>query len=1760
LDGATGAKLWEFDTGDTIQYSSPAVGTDGTVYVGCYQGKVYALNGATGAKRWEFATGGNVLSSPAIGSDGAVYVASNSRLYALDGATGAKRWEYAMGCNWSSPAVGSDGAVYVGSLYAFDGATGTKQWEYPTGCGNSSPVIGPEGTVYVGAGGNKVIALYSSSVDGPANSPWPMFRQNACRTGWGGTGPSIVPVIYSHPRDRTVSAGLTAAFGVFVGGSSPLACQWQKDGVNLMDGGRISGATTTILRITEVEAADASSYTLVVSNAQGSATSRPAMLHVGPYIGLYLTQITGSATYDQVWLTFSSPLVPATATNTANYALSGGLTISRAALDATGTNVVLTTSLQTSGATYTLMVNRVRDKVGYTVAPNTQTSFRAYVFALGSLTREVYFGVEGRDVRNLTDSPKFLAHQPDLVTPIVWRFQAPKNIAEFYGQRLFGFVAPTQSDNYVFYVACDDSAEVWLSTDDSAANRRLIASVSLDCTGEYEWTKFATQKSAPIALQAGRRYYIEVLFKEGWGSDYVAVAWQRGNQPVEVIPAEYLGTSVEPDSWLAWPAGTPYVLADGQFLLAGPVIRGAPAQIELRTAFANGSIYYTLDGSAPSFAATEYRGTFTVAETARLRAIAYSSDYSRSAEAAPMEVTIWPSYPLGVINPGGGTVTADPPNGPYISNSVVRLRASPASGWAFLNWTGAVVGSNDTIDVTMDKPKWIQAAFATPVNTGVAGQGSVALYPSPGPYACGSTLRAMAIPASGQYFLRWGNAASGTASPLDFVVSSANPTITALFAPLGANQVSLTALANGPGSLSLNPAKNVFNRGETVTLTAVAGLGVKFSHWSGDASGSANPLTLTMDASKNVGANFLDLPGAVLWEFANTGPGNFSPVLDRDGNVVIRAGSMLLGLNPATGWKQWEFQPPDAVRSLIADAEGILYGIGGGRCFALDVSRLKVTWQIDLAAKLPALSRNRTLYLPGPIHGRGLHAIDAQTGRTNWTFTTKDPFGASVGADGMVFLSANLDTEGSTKDYVFAVDGVTGAEKWRFITGSGCACIFPPTIGADGTVYAGSQYLYALDGATGAEKWRFQLDRGMIVSSPVINGTGTLFFGTSEGQMLAVASATGQKLWLFQADAGVYSSPALAADGTVYTASAQRLYALNQATGEVKWDFARTYGGGASSPVVGPDGTVYFEAGDYKVYALRGSAPLADSPWPMFQQNPGHAGQARPEPVVVKQPGRQEVVLGGTMRLTVQSYGAAPMVYQWLKNGVGLVDGGRITGATTATLTISNVQLDDAGNYEVVVSNTAGSVTSQPAATVVLINRAPTLAAIADQTVNELATLSLTATATDPDVPANTLTYSLVSGPAGASINAASGALNWTPTEAQGPSTNVLTVKVTDNGTPPLSDSKSFTVVVKEVNSAPTLAAIADQMVDELKLLSVQLSATDADVPANNLTFGLVSGPSGLTASAAGLVAWTPTEAQGPSTNTVKVKVTDDGSPTLSATNSFTVVVKEVNTAPVLAAVADQAVDELKLLSVQLSATDADLPANKLTFGLVSGPTGLTVSAAGLVAWTPTEAQGPSTNTVKVKVTDDGSPTLSATNSFTVVVKEVNTAPTLAAIADQTAKAGTLLTVTCQATDADIPANRLTFKLTAGPIGMVIDANSGAITWTPTQGQVGATNQVTVSVTDDGVPALSDTESFTIVVKASVTGPIVIQTPQVVPGQSCTLKWNSEPGATYRVLYRDNLDAAAWSVLTELTAGSQEAVFTDRSLRSKRFYMVEAVP
>lgn len=263
-----------------------------------------------------------------------------------------------------------------------------------------------------------------------------------------------------------------------------------------------------------------------------------------------------------------------------------------------------------------------------------------------------------------------------------------------------------------------------------------------------------------------------------------------------------------------------------------------------------------------------------------------------------------------------------------------------------------------------------------------------------------------------------------------------------------------------------------------------------------------------------------------------------------------------------------------------------------------------------------------------------------------------------------------------------------------------------------------------------------------------------------------------------------------------------------------------------------------------------------------------------------------------------------------------------------------------------------------------MLSTALELEPIDDVTVDELTTLAFTAQATGGDPEA--MVFSLGAGaPAGAVITPG-GAFSWTPTEAQGPGTYPVTVIVTEGEK---SASTSFTVTVRNVNSAPRFPRIENRVIGEGIPFTFATSAVDSDIPAQPLSYSLGEGaPDGATFSADGTFSWTPTEAHGPGVYTITL-VASDGVTT--GTGVFTLRVTEMNRAPQLAPIGPKSIGERSELAFSAVATDPDIPAQPLSFSLGDGaPQGAAITPDGAFTWTPDEDQGPGVYDISVMVTD----------------------------------------------------------------------------------------------------------------------------------------------------------------------------------------------
>lgn len=234
---------------------------------------------------------------------------------------------------------------------------------------------------------------------------------------------------------------------------------------------------------------------------------------------------------------------------------------------------------------------------------------------------------------------------------------------------------------------------------------------------------------------------------------------------------------------------------------------------------------------------------------------------------------------------------------------------------------------------------------------------------------------------------------------------------------------------------------------------------------------------------------------------------------------------------------------------------------------------------------------------------------------------------------------------------------------------------------------------------------------------------------------------------------------------------------------------------------------------------------------------------------------------------------------------------------------------------------------------------------------------------------------------------------------------------------------------------------------------------------------------------------------------------------------------------PTLATVTNQIINAQQTLQITNVATDANVPPNTLTFNLLVGPVGATLTPLNgtnaVFAWTPPISDANTTNPVAVVVTDNQT-LLSATNNFNVVVNPLP-APVLMPVADQTVDAGVTLLVTNLVTDAYVPPLTLSFSLLSGPGG--VGGATGIYSWRPLVNQAGTTNVVTVMVADSEVPSRNATNSFKVIVNPLSSLPTLSSIN--IGGGQVGLTVTGPQGPDYTVLTTTNLTEplANWQVL-----------------------------
>ncbi|MGM1054474.1 MAG: InlB B-repeat-containing protein [Bacteroidota bacterium] len=220
------------------------------------------------------------------------------------------------------------------------------------------------------------------------------------------------------------------------------------------------------------------------------------------------------------------------------------------------------------------------------------------------------------------------------------------------------------------------------------------------------------------------------------------------------------------------------------------------------------------------------------------------------------------TYSLNVTAQNG-TVAKNPNQQNYNSGVEVVLTATPATGYEFTSWSGDANGSANPLTVTMNSDKNITANFTLIESSFTlnltAQNGTVSKTPNQQTYNDGTQVVLTATPNNGYEFTSWSGDATGSNNPLTVTMNS-DKDITANFT-LIESSFTLNVTAQN-GTVSKNPDQQNYNDGATVILTATPNNGYEFTSWSGDATGSNNPLTVVMNSDKNITANFTQVNNA----------------------------------------------------------------------------------------------------------------------------------------------------------------------------------------------------------------------------------------------------------------------------------------------------------------------------------------------------------------------------------------------------------------------------------------------------------------------------------------------------------------------------------------------------------------------------------------------------------------------------------------------------------------------------------------------------------------------------------------------------------------------------------------------------------------------------------------------------------------------------------------------------------------------------------
>lgn len=422
------------------------------------------------------------------------------------------------------------------------------------------------------------------------------------------------------------------------------------------------------------------------------------------------------------------------------------------------------------------------------------------------------------------------------------------------------------------------------------------------------------------------------------------------------------------------------------------------------------------------------------------------------------------------------------------------------------------------------------------------------------------------------------------------------------------------------------------------------------------------------------------------------------------------------------------------------------------------------------------------------------------------------------------------------------------------------------------------------------------------------------------------------------------------------------------------------------------------------------------------------------------------------------------------------------------------------------------------------VNETPLFQSGAVVSIPENTTAVITVHATDPDVPVQALSYSISGGVDSAkfSINPNSGALTFStapnfeiPTDADANNIYLVTVKVTDNGSPSLFQTQNLQITVTNANDAPVITSSNLVSVPENTTAVTTVTAIDAD-GGQSVTFSISGGTDAarfVIDPATGVLAFAvpsnfeaPADSNADNIYSVAVKVTDNGIPNQFSTQNLAITVANANEPPAVTSSSLISTPEGSTNVLTVTATDPDsgqLRTFSISGGVDAGLFGINPTT-GVLRFlappdfeTPNDTNGDNIYSVSIKVLDNGSPNLFVTQDLTVTVTDLNEAPSITSSDTLSIPENTTAVTTVAVTDPDNGQTR-TFSITGGADAALfaINPTTGVLTFiqfpnfeVPTDADGDNIYDVTVRATDNGTPSLFAAQDVAVTVTNDVDNP-----------------------------------------------------------------------